>query len=252
MLASSAGQQLAQLADLWPHADAVRYEHKNIKWTFRELNHFAESLSSGLLESGFEPGDAILSWLPSHIAEQHVLQFACAKAGFVLYSLDPMLPVEDKDLACEALEKALVETNAAALITLHAGNDVDYLSICKKVIPETKVFDFASGEEFFTPKFPNLRMPVHCGFDNLDGKHGFIVFKHLLMPNGATSDLLEEYGELTDATPLLGELVTASDGLPTKGKVLTNAEVVNGKVWPEFSSILEKKYIEVAGTGVVL
>lgn len=93
-------------------------------------------------------------------------------------------------------------------------------------------------------------MPIHCGFDRLDDKYGFVVYKHLLMPNGATSSLLEGK-EITDTTPLLGELVAGADGLPAKGKVLTNGEVLKGKVWPEVSSILEKKYIEVPGTGVV-
>lgn len=67
-----------------------------------------------------------------------MLQFACSKAGLVLYSLDPVLAENDSDAACAALEKALLETNAVALFTLQAGNDVDYLRLCKKVIPETK------------------------------------------------------------------------------------------------------------------
>ena len=37
-LASSAGQQRSHLADIWPHADAVRYEWKNVKMTYREVN----------------------------------------------------------------------------------------------------------------------------------------------------------------------------------------------------------------------
>lgn len=221
-----------------------------MKMTYREVNHYAESLSSGLLESGFAPGDAVLSWLPSHIAEQHILQFACSKAGLVLYSLDPAQAASDPDGACGALEKALTDTNAVALFTLQAGNDVDYLRLCKKVIPETKLFDFSTGEQFFSPKFPNLRMPIHCGFDNMDDKYGFVVYKHLLLPNRATSSLLEGI-EITDKTPLHGELVSGTEGLPAKGKTLSNDEVLKEKVWPEFSSILEKKYIEVPGTGVI-
>lgn len=217
----------------------------------------------------------MLSWLPSHIAEQHILQFACSKAGLVLYSLDPAQAASDPDGACGALEKALTDTNAVALFTLQAGNDVDYLRLCKKVIPETKlckliddlpflnymyfieltdellcIVDFSTGEQFFSPKFPNLRMPIHCGFDNMDDKYGFVVYKHLLLPNRATSSLLEGI-EITDKTPLHGELVSGTEGLPAKGKTLSNDEVLKEKVWPEFSSILEKKYIEVPGTGVI-
>eukprot|EP00814_Leptocylindrus_danicus_P008632 CAMPEP_0116005464 /NCGR_PEP_ID=MMETSP0321-20121206/1178_1 /TAXON_ID=163516 /ORGANISM="Leptocylindrus danicus var. danicus, Strain B650" /LENGTH=249 /DNA_ID=CAMNT_0003473891 /DNA_START=222 /DNA_END=971 /DNA_ORIENTATION=- len=247
---ASAGQQLTSLAEKWPHADAIRYEHKNVKWSFREVDHFAESLASGLLETGFAPGDSIVSWLPSHVAEQHVLQFACAKAGFVLYSLDPAQAVDDPDGACDALAKALTETNAVALFSLETGNDVNYLRLCKKVIPETRMFDFASGEQFFTPRFPNLRMPIHTGFDRMGDKYGFVLYKHLLAPNGATPALLAD-AAISEKTPLCGELVTGKDGTLSKGKVLTSDEVVKGKVWSEFSSILEKKFIEVPGVGVI-
>jgi len=113
--------------------------------------------------------------------------------------------------------------------------------------------DFQCGEQFFSPKFPNLRLPVSCGFDRLEGKDGFVLYKHLMMPNGATSDLLNDTGiSITEKTPLFGQLVSGPNGLPVKGKVLSSEDVMNEKVWPEFSSILAKEYIEVPGTGVVL
>ena len=51
----------------------------------------------------------------------------------------------------------------------------------------------------------------------------------------------------------MGELTLGADGLPSMGKVLSNEEVFKAKdVWPEFTSILKKEYIEVEGGGVVL
>lgn len=217
---------------------------------------------------------------------QHVLQFACAKAGFVLYTLDPSQAVDDPDGACDALAKALTETDAVALFSLETGNDVNYLRLCKKVIPETRMcksafgfvmnisftdftsfvlltcsilfpllclicaVDFTSGEQFFTPRFPNLRMPIHTGFDRMGDKYGFVLYKHLLMPNGATPSLIGD-AKISEKTPLCGELIVGKDGGLAKGKVFTNDEVVKNKVWSEFSSILEKKFIEVPGVGVI-
>ena len=37
-VAAAPGQQLSDLAEKWPHADAIRYEWKNTKWTFREVD----------------------------------------------------------------------------------------------------------------------------------------------------------------------------------------------------------------------
>jgi len=94
---------------------------------------------------------------------------------------------------------------------------------------------------------------VSCGFDRLEGKYGFVLYKHLMMPNGATSDLLNDTGIIiSEKSPLFGQLVSGPNGLPVKGKVLSSEDVMNEKVWPEFSSILAKEYVEVPGTGVVL
>lgn len=69
-LMSAAGAALETLAVESPHVDVVRYEHKNLKYTLKHVDHHAMSLAVGLLESGLAPGDAVLSWLPSHFAEE--------------------------------------------------------------------------------------------------------------------------------------------------------------------------------------
>ncbi len=66
----AAGNTLEQLAADSPHIDVVRYEHKNVKYTLKHMDHHSMSLAVGLLHSGLAPGDAVLSWLPSHFAEE--------------------------------------------------------------------------------------------------------------------------------------------------------------------------------------
>jgi len=67
---STIGQTLANLAVEHPNKDAVRYEHKNVKWSFKHIEYFAEALAIGLLENELRPGDAMLSWFPLHYSEQ--------------------------------------------------------------------------------------------------------------------------------------------------------------------------------------
>ena len=67
---ATAGQTLASLASDSPHKEVIRYEHKNVKWTLSHVEYFADCLAVGLLENGLAPGDAMLSWLPSHFSEQ--------------------------------------------------------------------------------------------------------------------------------------------------------------------------------------
>jgi len=250
---ATAGQTLAELASANPHVEVIRYEHKNVKWTLRHVEFFADSLAVGLLENGLEPGDAILSWLPSHFSEQHILQFACSKAGFVLYNLDPTLAQTDPEKAKEALQSALEISEATCLFTQDVGSDVNYTNLVKEVIPETRIFNFAEGMPFFTPRYPNLRFPIHTGFDQV-GKEGMLLLKHMLVPSGELDSLLEESSAepLNGSTPLLGEFVLDKDGIPQKkGTVHSNEKVIKDNVWPELSSILAKQYTEVEGVGVI-
>ena len=180
---------------------------------------------------------------------QHVLQFACSKAGFVLYSLDPAQAIEDPEGAKASLAKALEVTKANVLVSQEAGDDVHYAQLCKEVIPEIRIFDFACGMPFISPRYPHLRFPVHTGFE-IGDNYGMVPLKHLLVPSGELSSLLGG-ASISAKTPVGGELVVGKDGLPAKGRVLTNEEVIKGNVWPQVSSILRKEYSDVNGVGVI-
>lgn len=177
------------------------------------------------------------------------MQFACSKAGLILYNLDPAKAITDPEAAKSSLKKALEVTEANVLVTQEAGNDVNYVRLCEEVIPELRIFNFTDGMPFITPRFPHLRFPIHTGFDQVD-KWGMLPFKHMLVPSGELSNLVAG-SQMSGSTPLMGELVTGSDGLPSKGKVLTNDQVVKSNAWPIFSSVLKKEYKEIEGVGVV-
>eukprot|EP00584_Thalassiosira_punctigera_P004569 CAMPEP_0172540874 /NCGR_PEP_ID=MMETSP1067-20121228/11787_1 /TAXON_ID=265564 ORGANISM="Thalassiosira punctigera, Strain Tpunct2005C2" /NCGR_SAMPLE_ID=MMETSP1067 /ASSEMBLY_ACC=CAM_ASM_000444 /LENGTH=314 /DNA_ID=CAMNT_0013326799 /DNA_START=28 /DNA_END=972 /DNA_ORIENTATION=- len=251
----SAGDALARLASDHPHQEVIRYEHKNVKWTLKHVNYYSDALACGLVDAGLQPGDVVLSWLPMHFAEQHILQFACSKAGFLLYHLDPNpeLAKSNPEAAKVALAKALELTEANVLITQEAGDDVNYIDLTTGVVPEIRIFDFGEGMPFFTPRYPHLRFPVHTGYTITDNE-GMYLFKHFLVPTNNLDSLLRGTGckALDGKTPLLGELVLDKEGVPMKtGEVMTNEEVFKAGTWPEFSSILKREYKEIPGVGVV-
>ncbi len=80
---SSGGSLLTQLAKENPYKDVVRYEFKNRKWNLQHVDFYSEALAVGLLETGLQPGDKVLSWLPAHFSEsvstkETDLSFCCA------------------------------------------------------------------------------------------------------------------------------------------------------------------------------
>ena len=167
----------------------------------------------------------------------------------ILYSLDPAQAITDPEGAKASLAKALTITEANVLVTQEAADEVHYAQLCKEVIPEIRIFSFDGGMPFLSGYYPHLRFPIHTGFE-IGENYGMVPLKHMLVPSGELNTLLGD-SSISGSTPLCGELQMDSNGLPVKGKLLTNDEVVKHNVWPTVSSILNKQYIEVEGVGVI-
>lgn len=179
-----------------------------------------------------------------------VLQFACSKAGFVFYHLDPSMAKTNPDKAKFALDKALTISEANVLVSQEAQEDVHYARLVEDIIPDLDLFDFSLGMPFVCPQYPHLRFPIHTGFDHMDSP-GWLLLKHMLVPSENLDQWLENH-EVTGASPLLGQFKLDGEGIPTgKGEVLTNDQVIKNNVWPTFSNILKKDYHEVEGVGVI-
>lgn len=167
-----------------------------------------------------------------------------------LYHLDPAIAQSSTEDAKAALSAALELTEANVLMTQEAGQDVNYVNIVEQVVPEVLIFNWSDGMPFITPRFPHLRFPIHTGFEYA-GKDGMVPLYDMLCSTGESEKLLD--GEVVDGkTPLLGELVVDAKGIPVKlGKYMGSDEIIAGNVWPEFTSILKKEYVEVEGVGNV-
>ena len=84
------GEILFNLCQDNPYKDAVRFDWKNNKYTYKELNFHSMGLAAGFLETGLLPGDTVLSWLPVHFAEQvrivtffKIAKYTCCGGGGV-------------------------------------------------------------------------------------------------------------------------------------------------------------------------
>ena len=179
-----------------------------------------------------------------------VLQFACSKAGIILYELDPATAIEDPIKAKEQLTAALALTKANIFISQEAGSDVNYVRLAEEVIPELRYFSIEDGEPFVTPRYPDLRFCINTGYD-FEGMWGWRLLKEFVVP----ADNLDMYvpaGSVHDKTPLAGRFVMDSNGVPTAlGKPLTNEEVIAKEIWPTYNKILKKEYHQVEGVGVI-
>jgi fatty-acyl-CoA synthase len=88
LLEITIGQALDRAADQWGEADALVSLAQDVRWSWRELARRADDLAAGFLALGLERGDRIGIWSPN-CAEWALTQFAAAKTGLILTTINP-------------------------------------------------------------------------------------------------------------------------------------------------------------------
>ena len=154
-----------------------------------------EVVATALLRGAFEfqgqkCSAASRAYIPANIAQQVKEKLVAGINSFKMGSVEDFTNfitavIDQKSFnnIKSYIENARESTNANILVTQEAGSDVNYVRLCKEVIPEIRVWDFGKGLPFLSPRFPHLRYPVHTGFDHED-KHGMIPYRHMLIPSG--------------------------------------------------------------------
>jgi fatty-acyl-CoA synthase len=81
-------EALAQTAHRYPDREALVSLHQNLRYTWRELDDAVTRVARGLAGLGLQPHDRVGIW-SANCAEWLLLQYACARAGFVLVNVNP-------------------------------------------------------------------------------------------------------------------------------------------------------------------
>src|SRR4029453_2370891 len=136
LLYKTVGAVLEDAAAQWGEREALIARHQNIRWTYRELDAAADRLAAGFLHLGLVPGDRIGIWAPNRY-EWGVTQFASAKAGLILVTINPAYRTSE-------LEYALNKVGCKALV----------------LAPSFKTSDYAAMLDQVRPKVPMLRAAI--------------------------------------------------------------------------------------------
>jgi fatty-acyl-CoA synthase len=119
------GQALDRAARRWGDHDAVVSVAQGIRWSWRELAFRAEATAAGFLALGLEPGDRIGIWSPN-CAEWALTQFAAAKIGLVLTTINPAHRTSE-------LGFTLIKTGMRALVAAESFKTSDYLAMVEAI-----------------------------------------------------------------------------------------------------------------------
>jgi fatty-acyl-CoA synthase len=206
------GALLTRLAETLPDHEALVYAHRNLRLTFTELEAEARLIARGLMACGVARGERVALWA-TNVPEWIVLQFALAKIGAILVTVNTALRAHEVDYL-------LRQSESATLITISGFKDVDYLAALREIgavgdtrLPDLKRVIFISrGDEVC----PDDLMP----YAELRARAQTI--------SEAALDERERQVGLDDVINM--QYTSGTTGFP-KGVMLSSRNIVNNGYW---------------------
>ncbi|MDX6682003.1 MAG: fatty-acyl-CoA synthase, partial [Solirubrobacteraceae bacterium] len=124
LLGETIGANLERTARRLPNTDALVCRHQDVRWSYRELDERVDALARGLVAAGLEVGDRVGIWSPS-CAEWLLVQFATAKVGVVLVTVNPAYRVTE-------LAYALRQSACRMLVAARSFKGSDYAAMIEE------------------------------------------------------------------------------------------------------------------------
>ncbi|MGD9805984.1 MAG: AMP-binding protein [Hyphomicrobiaceae bacterium] len=214
LLGETIGRHLDRTVARWGDRPALIVSQQDIRWTWKEFAERVEAFAAGLLNLGLDPGDRIGIWSPNN-AEWVITQFAAAKAGLVLVTINPAYRLAE-------LGYALNKVGCRALVTATRFKASDYMGMIATLAPE---LDSASPGALRAAALPELRTIIQIGPDTVPGALAFdaVATRADATTRGRLAELQEQ---LQFDDPINIQFTSGTTGLP-KGATLTHHNILN-------------------------
>jgi fatty-acyl-CoA synthase len=199
LLETTIGQALRSAAARWGSDLALISRHQSLRWTWGQLNAEVDRMATGLLRLGVARGDRVGIWAPN-CAEWTVIQFATARIGAVLVTINPAYRTSE-------VEYALNKVGCSVLVCAPRFKTSDYIGMLREV---------------GAARLPHLRHRITTGAEAHDG---FLAWQDLLAEADAEA-LMRADAELLPDDAINIQFTSGTTGFP-KGATLTHRNILN-------------------------
>jgi fatty-acyl-CoA synthase len=195
LIAETIGDNLRRNARRFADRPALIARHQSLRYTYGEFDAAVDTLARALLAEGIANGDRVGVWGPNS-AEWALLQYATARIGAILVSLNPAYRTSE-------IAYALRQSGCRMLAAAPSFKDSDYQGMVAAVGPEV----------------PALEIVVFFGEPS---------WHALLARAGAVTQqqLLVQSAQLAPDDPINIQYTSGTTGSP-KGATLSHSNILN-------------------------
>src|SRR6266566_510529 len=213
LIGATIGDFLKAVAASHGAQEALIVPEQGVRWTYAELLERSDAFAAGLLSLGLRPGDRVGIWAPN-CSEWTVAQFATARAGLILVTINPAYRTSE-------LEHALKAVECRALIAATRFRSSDYIAMLRELAPELN----ADAEELVSGRLPALRRVITLG----DSVHAGCISFAAVAARATQADRAALEKAATDIQmddPVNIQFTSGTTGLP-KGATLSHHNLLN-------------------------
>ena len=204
LLGETIGAGLRRVAAAHPDAEVLVDVPTSRRWTYAALDAETDTLAGGLIAAGLAAGDRVGIWAPN-CAEWVQLQYATAKAGIILVTINPAYRSHE-------LSYALRQSGVRVLVSAERFKTSDYRAMIGEVRP-----DLAALEDVIfigTPQWDAL----------------FEAGQAADVGGGGGDQLAEREAGLSFDDPINIQYTSGTTGFP-KGATLSHHNILNNALF---------------------
>ncbi|XP_062263341.1 medium-chain acyl-CoA ligase ACSF2, mitochondrial-like [Platichthys flesus] len=213
LLSHTVSQSLDATAQRWPDREAVVFLQDGVRKTFAQFQQDVDKAAAGLLALGLKRGDRLGVWGPNTY-EWILFQFASAKAGIIMVSLNPAYQLKE-------VEFTLKKVQCKAVVCPTHFKTQKFCEMLREICPET---DLTSAGLIKSSRLPDLRMVILT-----DSRQPGMLHVDDVIQAGESRhhrELTELQSKLSFDDPINIQFTSGTTGSP-KGAVLSHHNIVN-------------------------